>query len=152
MSSSGAACTQSNIGWWFNLKMRIQKILSKSDLWRPRWCSIIWGWHFNFVWIFLCRKFSKKCILTIQQDALQVRSMIPLFVLLHHSWYSNLCTKESLEVQSFKAWVSMKPFNSVILQLVCCFLFSVFLRFIFLHRILFLRWAGQSYLSTSADG
>ena len=31
---------------------------------RPRWCSLIRGWHFNFVWILLCIKFAKRCILT----------------------------------------------------------------------------------------
>ena len=50
MSSSAAACTKQHLMfiWWFNLRMRIQETLSNSDLWRPRWCSIIWGWHFNF--------------------------------------------------------------------------------------------------------
>ena len=42
-----------------------------------------------------------------------------------------------------------EPFNSVILQLLCCFLLSVFLRFIFLHRILYLRWGWLMLSSLS---
>lgn len=55
--------------------------------------------------------------------------MIPVFVLLHYGGKLKTTfvdTKERLEVQSFKVRVSMKPFNSVILQLVCCFLCSCF--------------------------
>ena len=53
---------QSNIWclWWFNLRMRIQEILSNSDLWRPRWCSIIWGWHFNFSVNIFVQSVAKK--------------------------------------------------------------------------------------------
>ena len=62
MSSSAAACTKQHLMfiWWFNLRMRIQEILSNSDLWRPRWCSIIWGWHFNFSVNIFVQSVAKK--------------------------------------------------------------------------------------------